>query len=407
MKTMPRTFLVSLFPLLPLTAWGQTEPSPEQVAASAERAQRVTAESWRASQVIGTDVKNYADENLGKVEDLVVDMKAGEILAVVISSGGFLGIAGTHSHVPLATLRFDVEADAFMANLTKEELRSSNNFDRSSWPNYNDPAVTDRLRTERGRTTGDVRAPDHAPVGGRVIDRDRDSVTERTTDRTTSRTDRDWDRTTGRTTTDRDMDRTTGRTTTDRDMDRTTGRTTTDRDMDRTTGRTTTDRDIDRTTGRTTTDRDMDRTTGRTTTDRDMDRTTDRYTDRTTTDRTTTGRILDRDLDRTTDRDMDRSTDRDRAADNTRRNREEVHGVLPTDQGSNESDRELTRQIRSGIMDTDLSFNAKNVKIITRDGQVTLKGVVKNHDEHAAVLRIARSYANAANITDELRTDEE
>lgn len=45
-----------------------------------------SAASWRVSQFIGMNVKNAAEETIGEVEDLMLDMKAGEIPAVVISS---------------------------------------------------------------------------------------------------------------------------------------------------------------------------------------------------------------------------------------------------------------------------------------------------------------------------------
>ena len=77
----------------------------------------------------------------------------------------------------------------------------------------------------------------------------------------------------------------------------------------------------------------------------------------------------------------------------------------PTDQGNSESDTQMTKNIRSGIMDSEMSFNAKNIKIITRNGNVTLKGVVESTEEHAAVLKIAKSHANESRITDELKVN--
>jgi len=61
------------------------------------------------------------------------------------------------------------------------------------------------------------------------------------------------------------------------------------------------------------------------------------------------------------------------------------------DQGSSESDRKITRDIRQAVMsDSSLSFTAKNVKIITRDGKVTLRGSVKSAAERTAIEAAAR-----------------
>ncbi|MEO5915460.1 MAG: PRC-barrel domain-containing protein [Luteolibacter sp.] len=65
--------------------------------------------------MIGQNVKNVGDETIGEIRDLLVDMKSGEIHAVVISSGGLLVNADTLSAVPVSALRFDVIAKAFKA----------------------------------------------------------------------------------------------------------------------------------------------------------------------------------------------------------------------------------------------------------------------------------------------------
>ena len=72
------------------------------------------------------------------------------------------------------------------------------------------------------------------------------------------------------------------------------------------------------------------------------------------------------------------------APDNTGRNvRDRSDSTLtPGDQGTTDADREITRRIRRALSSNDqLSAEAKNIKIITRDGKVTLRGPVKNRQE--------------------------
>jgi osmotically-inducible protein OsmY len=72
------------------------------------------------------------------------------------------------------------------------------------------------------------------------------------------------------------------------------------------------------------------------------------------------------------------------APDNTGRNERDrdESALTPGDQGSSESDRETTRQIRRALTSNDqLSAAAKNIKIITVNGTVTLRGVVKTAQE--------------------------
>src|SRR5580658_6460904 len=92
-------------------------------------------------------------------------------------------------------------------------------------------------------------------------------------------------------------------------------------------------------------------------------------------------------------------------ADNTKVNQRDQNANQPTaDQQRNKtSDRDMTQQIRKAIVkDKSLSTYAHNVKIITQNGQVTLKGPVRSDDEKRAVEAKATEIAGAGNVNDEL-----
>jgi hyperosmotically inducible protein len=77
------------------------------------------------------------------------------------------------------------------------------------------------------------------------------------------------------------------------------------------------------------------------------------------------------------------------------------------DQGNSEIDIDLTQRIRKAVMDDDtLSFKAKNVKIITRDGHVTLRGEVKTAAEKAAIAKTAIGAAGVAHVTNQIEVRE-
>ncbi|ACU89295.1 BON domain-containing protein [Desulfomicrobium baculatum] len=78
-------------------------------------------------------------------------------------------------------------------------------------------------------------------------------------------------------------------------------------------------------------------------------------------------------------------------------------GVTADQQGESEQDRELTQKIRQGVMkDKALSMNAHNVKIITIDGVVTLKGPVASEQEKMAVEELAAEIAGKDNVKSEI-----
>jgi hyperosmotically inducible protein len=84
----------------------------------------------------------------------------------------------------------------------------------------------------------------------------------------------------------------------------------------------------------------------------------------------------------------------------------ELATVTPLDQGSSERDIELTAQIRKAMVgDSSLSFTAKNTKIITRDGLVTLRGTVVNAREKETIQKTALSIAGKDHVVDELEIE--
>ena len=95
-------------------------------------------------------------------------------------------------------------------------------------------------------------------------------------------------------------------------------------------------------------------------------------------------------------------------ADNTEKNvRDRDDKTLtPMDQGGSSADREITAAIRKAIVDDDtLSSNAHNVKIITVDGVVTLRGPVKSAAEKAAVAAKAQRTKGAKRVDNQLEVE--
>src|SRR5215468_2593553 len=93
------------------------------------------------------------------------------------------------------------------------------------------------------------------------------------------------------------------------------------------------------------------------------------------------------------------------APDNTGRNARDRGGdtVTPGDQSNNKADLNLTQQLRMAIMaDKSLSTNAKNVKIITANGMVTLRGPVNTPQEKAVIEAKAQSIAGTNNVDSQL-----
>ena len=75
----------------------------------------------------------------------------------------------------------------------------------------------------------------------------------------------------------------------------------------------------------------------------------------------------------------------------------------PGDQSENEADRTITQNIRRAVTaDDSLSTNAKNVKIITNNGTVTLRGPVKSEKEKAEIEAKAKQVAGVKSVDNQL-----
>ena len=91
--------------------------------------------------------------------------------------------------------------------------------------------------------------------------------------------------------------------------------------------------------------------------------------------------------------------------DNTKINAQDRDKASPTadQQKDNRSDREITQQIRQSLVrDKSLSTYGHNGKVITQNGQVTLKGPVRSDDEKKAIEAKAAEIAGGNKVTSEL-----
>jgi osmotically-inducible protein OsmY len=80
--------------------------------------------------------------------------------------------------------------------------------------------------------------------------------------------------------------------------------------------------------------------------------------------------------------------------------------LTPMDQGTSVEDVRVTQTVRQALTKNDqLSINAQNVKVITRDGVVTLRGPVKDAREKARVVAAAKATAGVKRVDDQLEIE--
>jgi len=92
-----------------------------------------------AATVTGDRVRNPAGEDLGKVEEIMLDVPTGRVAYAVISFGGFLGIGDKLFAVPWRALTLNERDHEFILNVDRRRLEEAPGFDRDNWPDMAGP----------------------------------------------------------------------------------------------------------------------------------------------------------------------------------------------------------------------------------------------------------------------------
>jgi len=142
-----------------------------------------------ASDIIGKKVTNAQDEDLGKVQDIIVNVQNSTAPYAIIAHGGVLGANRTKIAVPLSSLQCSPDGKNLMLSATKEQLQAASKTPTGAWVTvadsewarkvdayYGEPAPSDRFprdtqardpQARETETRGFVRDP--VPKGAEVL----------------------------------------------------------------------------------------------------------------------------------------------------------------------------------------------------------------------------------------------
>ena len=87
-----------------------------------------------ADTLIGDDVYNNDDEDLGAIKEIMLDMQSGEVAYAVLSFGGVMGMGEKLFAVPWQSLTLDTINKRFILDIDKEQLKNAPGFDKDNWP---------------------------------------------------------------------------------------------------------------------------------------------------------------------------------------------------------------------------------------------------------------------------------
>ncbi|MFM2086129.1 MAG: hypothetical protein RLZZ237_998 [Pseudomonadota bacterium] len=106
-----------------------------------------------ADTLLGDDVYNHSDEELGDIKEIMLDMRSGQIAYAVLSFGGMLGMGEKLFAVPWERLSLDTINKRFVLDVDKDQLKNAPGFDKNNWPDMASDAWNQQLEDFYGTGT--------------------------------------------------------------------------------------------------------------------------------------------------------------------------------------------------------------------------------------------------------------
>jgi hypothetical protein len=88
--------------------------------------------------IIGSKVLNVEGEDLGKIEEIIIDSRDSRVAYAILSFGGFLGMGDKHFAIPWQALTLDPSERTAILMIDKDRLKNAPGFDKDKWPDMTD-----------------------------------------------------------------------------------------------------------------------------------------------------------------------------------------------------------------------------------------------------------------------------
>lgn len=98
-----------------------------------------------------TNVVNTQGQDLGSIEDLMIDPQTARVRYAVLDFGGFLGIGDKLFAVPLEAFQVDRQNERLVLDVTKDRLESAPGFDKNNWPETADDTFVENVYDYYGK----------------------------------------------------------------------------------------------------------------------------------------------------------------------------------------------------------------------------------------------------------------
>jgi sporulation protein YlmC with PRC-barrel domain len=129
----------------------QTHGGADIVGASRGGSRGPGPEVMAADTLDGDKVLSADGDDIGKIKDIMLDVRSGRIAYAVLSSGGFLGIGDKLLAIPWSALTLDVDRKCFLLDMPSESVKNAPGFDKDHWPSMADSTWATSIHQYYGR----------------------------------------------------------------------------------------------------------------------------------------------------------------------------------------------------------------------------------------------------------------
>lgn len=123
---------------------GKNGMTPEGMTGRTQREPAPEFGFRRVSELEGMAIANHQGEDLGELEELMIDMDSGVVAYGIVSYGGFLGIGSNLSPVPWASVDLRAQDEQLVIDATRDDLEALS-FSDDDWPDFSDRQYTQRV----------------------------------------------------------------------------------------------------------------------------------------------------------------------------------------------------------------------------------------------------------------------
>ena len=116
-----------------------------------------------ADTLIGDSVVNAADDDLGDIKEIMLDMQTGQVAYAVLAFGGFMGMGDKLFAVPWQALHLDTVNKRFVLDIEKDRLQNAPGFDKDAWPDMADAQWAQHIHSFYGTDPTRSGAPSMGP----------------------------------------------------------------------------------------------------------------------------------------------------------------------------------------------------------------------------------------------------